>query len=373
MKDTARRLVFKPRSQFSADLQEHLNSYLYASRCYKEGGTILYAKAAFSYLLFFIGYVGLVFTAKSAPVAIFFAFVLTQGMVLVGFNVMHDGAHGSFSRKNWLNWLAGASMDILGGSQSLWRQKHNMLHHTYTNVNGKDDDINLGLLMRLAPQQPWRAWHRVQHLYAPVLYSLFSLYSVGFGDFHKLLTNRISDVQLQARRWWELPYFFLMKSIYVGYSIIIPMQLHSARVTIIFFICIHLLFGFTLSLIFQLAHAVMGVEFPCTDAQSRMPYDWATHQLCSTSNFAVDNTFVRLYTGGLNHQVEHHLFHRVSHVHYHRLSKIVRQTCLEYGLTYHVNPTFFSAIRSHFAFLYQMGRDPGFGRDNPDGTGGPSV
>ncbi|MDF3831549.1 acyl-CoA desaturase [Cupriavidus basilensis] len=350
------RLAFPPRTPFFIELQARVNAYFERNGLRKTGNRRLYLKAALAYLLFAGGYAGLVFYAESLLGAVLFALMLTQGMVLIAFNVMHDGAHGSFSRRPWLNRLAGASMDLLGSSQTLWQQKHNMLHHTYTNVAGKDDDLELGGLMRLSPRQAWRPWHRAQHLYAPLLYSLLTLFLAGFGDFHKLLTNRISDTALQKRAWWELPYFVMTKAAYFGYALVIPMLFHPAWQVLVCFVGIHLLLGFTLSLVFQLAHTVMEAEFPAGDENGRMPYDWAEHQLRTTANFAVGNRLVQFYTGGLNQQVEHHLFHKISHIHYPQLAAIVRRTCQEYGIPYHANRSLTSAIRSHFRFLREMGR-----------------
>lgn len=358
MPSTPRRLAFLPRSEFLKTLQTRVNEYFEQNHLARTGNMHLYSKAIFSYALYIIGYIGLVFYAQSLIAAIFFAFMLAQGMTLVAFNVMHDGAHGSFSKKRWVNWLAGSTMEVLGTSQTLWQQKHNMLHHTYTNVAGKDDDIELGALMRLSPKQEWKPWHRFQFIYAPFLYSLLTLFLASFSDFYKIITNRISDTPLQKRKWWELPFFIGAKLVYVGYALVIPMMLHPVGYVLAFFIGIHLIFGFTLSLVFQLAHTVDLTEFPKEDEDGKMPYDWAEHQMRTTANFAIDNPLVRFYTGGLNQQVEHHLFHKTSHVHYYKLAKIVQDTCVEFDVPYHANPTLTGAIASHFRFLRMMGRKP---------------
>ncbi|MDK2124900.1 fatty acid desaturase family protein [Parachitinimonas caeni] len=353
---TQQRLQFPPRTAFFETLKSRVDGYLQAEGKRPTGNWRLAAKALLALGAMFGGYVWLVFLTDSLWQAVLAAFVMVQGMVLTAFGVMHDGAHGSLSRRRWLNWLAGATMDVLGSSSMLWRQKHNMLHHTYTNVDGKDDDIAIGSLMRFSPSQPRKPWHRLQHWYAPLLYSLLSLYLLFFSDFQKVFTGRIGETALQPRKWWELPYFFSVKLAYFAYALLVPMLLHPWWLVLSFFIGMHLLFGLTLSLVFQLAHTVEGADFPLPDANGLMPYDWAEHQLRTTANFAPGSRLVNFYTGGLNHQVEHHLFHKMSHVHYPAISRIVRDTCREFGIVYHSFGTTRAAILAHFRHLRRMGQ-----------------
>jgi linoleoyl-CoA desaturase len=241
----------------------------------------------------------------------------------------------------------------------LWRQKHNQLHHTYTNIDGKDDDIALGSLMRLSPNQAWKPWHRLQHWYAPFLYSLLSLYLAVYSDWQKFLSGRIGDTPLQQRSTYDWVYFIGTKLAYVGYALVVPMLLHPAWLVIVVFLGIHAVFGLTLSLVFQLAHTVEGPAFPLPEATTgRMSEDWATHQVHTTADFAPRSWLTTFYMGGLNFQVEHHLFHHVNHVHYPAISQIVRETCGEYSVPYHCFPSVREAVASHFKFLRRMGQPP---------------
>lgn len=349
------RLQFPPRSAFFNTLKARVDAYLSEDGRRPTGNWRLFAKALLALTLMFGGYAWLVWGASGWLEGAVAAFVTVQGMVMVAFGVMHDGSHGSMSRRRWVNRLGGATMDILGSSSMLWRQKHNMLHHTYTNVDGRDDDIALGSLMRFSPSQPRRPWHRLQHWYAPLLYSLLSLYLFVFSDFQKVFSGKIGDTPLQPRQWWELPYFFGTKLLYVGYALALPMLFHPPWLVLSYFVAMHLLFGFTLSLVFQLAHTVEGASFPLPDEHGKMPYEWAEHQLLTTANFAPGSRLVNFYTGGLNHQVEHHLFHKVSHVHYPAISRIVRDTCREFGVAYQSFGSVGAAVAAHFRFLRRMG------------------
>jgi linoleoyl-CoA desaturase len=353
------RIIFAPRAPFADALKSRVAAYFSNSGRSERGDWRLLAKTVFAYAILIGSYVSAIWWVQSGWGLLLAAIGMVQGYVLIAFNVMHDGAHGSYSHKNWVNRLAGASMDFMGSSALLWRQKHNQLHHTYTNIDGKDDDLALGQLLRLSPHQPWRPWHRLQHWYAPLLYSLLTIYLAVYSDWHKLITGRIGSTPLMQRRWTDFAYLLATKGFYVGYALVIPMLFHPPWLVLLVFFGIHALFGLTLSLVFQLAHIVEDLQFPLPDpASGRMADDWATHQVRTTANFAPRNWLATFYMGGLNFQVEHHLFHQVSHVHYPAISHIVRETCEEYGVPYRRFGTVREAIGSHFSLLRQMGQPP---------------
>lgn len=352
------RITFSARGPFFETLKSRVDAYFQQTGQRHTGNRLLHFKTVFSYALAGFSYAVLVWGAEQLWTALLAGFCLGQGLVLIAFNVMHDGAHGSYSRKRWVNWLMGSSMEVLGGSQSMWQQKHNVLHHTYTNVDGKDDDIALGSLMRLSPSTPWRPWHRLQHWYAVVLYSLLTLFWLLFSDWHKMIRGKIGDTPLPKRAWWEWPYFVVTKLLYVGYTLVLPAMYHPVSDVLLAFVGVHLLFGLTLSVVFQLAHTVEGAAFPLPGGDGKMADEWAVHQLKTTANFACDNRLVTFYMGGLNFQVEHHLFRKTSHVHYPALSRIVAEACREHGMPYQSFRSVWSAMRAHFRFLKQMGRQP---------------
>jgi linoleoyl-CoA desaturase len=356
---TFQRIGFAPRAPFADALKSRVTAYFADSGRSERGDWRLYAKTAFAYGLLLVSYVSLVWGVQSWWGALLAAFGVLQGFVLIAFNVMHDGAHGSYASKSWVNRLAGASMNLLGSSALLWRQKHNQLHHTYTNIDGKDDDIAIGSLMRLSPNQPWRPWHRLQHWYAPVLYSFFTLYLFIYSDWQKFITRRIGSTPLLPLSWRDWATFLGTKTAYLLYALVVPMLFHPVWLVLLVFLGIHAVFGLTLSLVFQLAHTVEGTHFPQPDPSSgRMADDWATHQLRTTADFAPRNWLATFYMGGLNFQVEHHLFHQVSHVHYPAIRHIVRDTCQEYGVPYHCFASVRAAVASHFRFLRKMGQRP---------------
>ncbi|UCF38122.1 MAG: acyl-CoA desaturase [Acidobacteriota bacterium] len=351
------KISFPTKAVFFRELKKRVDDYFVTSQKKKTGDWRMYSKTAVILALLGTSYTYLVFYADSLLPAIVAAVALAQSFILVGFNIMHDGAHGSYSGNSKVNWVMGFVGDIIGGNQMLWKQKHNILHHTYTNLAELDDDLNTNGLLRLSPHQSRRSWHRFQHFYALPLYSLLTLTWIAYNDFQKFFTGRIGSYQLRKAKPQEVFTLFLMKAFYLTYMLVIPMFFHPVLVVLGFFLFIHLLFGLTMSVIFQLAHTVAGNKFPQPDLESgALNQEWAVHQLETTADFAQNNWFLTWYLGGLNFQVEHHLFTKVCHIHYPALARIVQETCREYAVDYHCHPGLFSALLAHLRFLREMGR-----------------
>lgn len=350
------KITFQPRTAFLDTLKARVEAYFVETGQEQTGNWRLYAKTVVAMLTIISAYSALVFFELPWWAVVIGAFVLCQGYVLMAFNVMHDGAHGSYSRKQWVNTLMGASMDFMGSSQLLWRQKHNSLHHTYTNIDGRDDDISIGPLIRLSPNQEWKPWHRFQHLYAVPLYSLLTLYWLLGSDLYKFITGKIGDTPMNSRTKRQFAYFVVTKIAYFGYALVIPMLFQPVWAVLLVFVGLHMLFGVTLALVFQLAHTVDGTSFPVPDSKTgHLETDWAVHQFNTTANFAPTSRIASFYMGGLNYQIEHHLFHKVSHVHYPHIAHIVQETCREFSVQYLSFPSVLSAMKAHFRFLYQLG------------------
>jgi linoleoyl-CoA desaturase len=109
--------------------------------------------------------------------------------------------------------------------------------------------------------------------------------------------------------------------------------------------------------VFQLAHTVEHTEFPVTDEiTNRLPDEFAAHQIKTTANFATRNKVISWLVGGLNFQIEHHLFPKISHVHYPAISEIVKCVCAEYQLQYIEYPTMRQAVFAHVRFLRRLGK-----------------
>ncbi len=275
----------------------------------------------------------------------------------IGFNVMHDGGHGSFSESKWWSKIASYSSSMLGVSQFMWNMKHNMIHHTYTNVDGVDDDIEIGKLMRMAPTQHRAGFHRFQHIYFVGLYMLMYVFWVFFSDYNKYFSKKIGAMPLKKMTTKDHIQFWQVKVWHLAVFIVLPIIVVGFIPWLIGFLTMSLVSGFILSIVFQLAHTVEDTEFPIADIDSqKLPDEFAAHQIKTTANFATRDKFVNWFVGGLNFQIEHHLFPKISHIHYPAISKIVKEVCRDYNLEYIEYPTVNRAIKAHVNFLKEMGR-----------------
>lgn len=273
----------------------------------------------------------------------------------MGFSVMHDAGHGALSNRPWINRLVFRSLELLGGSSYLWNVKHNVIHHTYANVEGHDDDIDMGVLGRLAPEQPRLPFHALQHFYIWFLYGLMVLKWHFIDDFRVLQRGTIGEKRVPPMKTNDKIIFVGGKLVFLTYAFIIPSIIWGLPLVFAFYLLATFFQGVTMATVFQLAHCIEEAEFPTPDGD-RFEHDWATHQILTTIDFAPRNKLLSWYVGGLNYQIEHHLFPRISHMHYPALAPIVQKTCEEFDLPYQVHPSATQAVRSHFRWLRQMGR-----------------
>jgi linoleoyl-CoA desaturase len=309
---------------------------------------VMLAWAASSHLL-------LVFGDLAAWQRVLLAASLGLAMAGIGFSVMHDANHGSYARGRRANHVLGFTLDLIGGSSYMWRHKHNVLHHTYTNVAPLDVDLGGNALLRFAPDQPHRRVMRFQHLYVWALYAMYPLGWWLFDDFHRLVTGRIDGNAIPRPGVGDVAALLLGKAAFLGWAFILPVAVHPTWRVLPFAAVTVATLGVTLALTFQLAHCVAEADFH--DARGRMPVrDWATHQVTTTVDFARGNRLLGWYVGGLNFQVEHHLFPRVCHVHYPALASIVEETCAAFGVRYTAQPSLRAAIAANVRWLRRLGR-----------------
>ena len=347
------------------ELRKRVQAYFDEKGIKSTGNPHLVTKAAVMIGALVVLYTLLVFftprhmTAFSFPwlLAIFECIVLGGVVAGIGFNVMHDGSHGSFSTKKTMNKMAATSMHMLGADHFMWNMKHNMIHHSFTNVDGVDDDIEAGVMMRMAPTQKRYKLHRFQHIYFWGLYTLLYSFWVFFTDYKKYFTGMIGSVPIKKMGTKEHLTFWAVKLFHAAAYIVVPIIMVGWVYWLVGFLIMSMVAGFVLSIVFQLAHTVEHTEFPTAHVDNNtLPDEFAAHQIKTTANFATENRLISWLVGGLNFQIEHHLFPKISHVHYPAISKIVRTVCSEYELQYIEYPTMRRAIGAHVRFLKLMGR-----------------
>ena len=345
-------------STFHSDLKARVQAYFDRTGHASDGGWAIRLKTAIlgawllgSYLLVLFGGVGPLLAAL-------LTISIGLAMAGIGFGVMHDANHGSYARSPRLNRVMGFSMDLLGASSHVWRHKHNILHHTYTNIAGFDTDIEASSMLRLAPSQQWLRFHRFQHLYIWILYGVFPLKWWFLDDTRELASGKISSHSFPAARGWALVRAVAGKVAFLTWAFAVPILLHPTWKLVPLWLLGVATVGVVTSVVFQLAHCVGRAEFPEAGADGEMQAGWAEHQIATTVDFARRSKVLAWYLGGLNFQVEHHLFPRICHVHYPAVSAIVQDTCRHHGVVYSAEPTLWSALASNLRWLREMGRGP---------------
>ncbi|MCD6068956.1 MAG: acyl-CoA desaturase [Bacteroidetes bacterium] len=353
------RFVGKDKAEFTAALRKNVNDYFREKGISSKGNSKMLLKAVVMLACYLAPFI-LILTVSMSPWAIFpLSVAMGLGMSGIGMSVMHDAAHGSFSKKGWLNKLFTSTMYLIGGNPFNWRVQHNMLHHTYTNIDGHDEDIEPKGSLRLSKQSPLKKVHRFQHIYAFPLYCLMTISRV-FSEFFRLVKyNKAGYTKQQGSTpKKEMVRLVLTKFAYLVLIIGLPMLFSgfSWWMILLGFLVMHAVAGILMSTVFQMAHLVEIAEQPLPDEQGTIHHEWMAHELQTTANFARNSRLFGWMIGGLNYQIEHHLFPSICHIHYPQLSPIVERTAREYGLPYHVNRTFFGAIGSHVRLLRSLGK-----------------
>jgi linoleoyl-CoA desaturase len=351
---------FNHSDRFLKVLRERVDAYFERTGRSKRDSPHMYFKTATILAWFFGAYFLLLFAVSHWWLVLPLAIVLGLALAAIGFNIQHDGGHKSYSKRPWVNKMMAMVLDLMGGSSYMWDWKHNSIHHTYTNITGHDDDIDLGFLARLTPHQRRYWFHRLQGIYLWILYGFLSIKWHFYDDFRTIAVGRIGDKKIPRPKGMELALFIGGKTIFFSMAFVVPMLLHPIWAVLAVYAIAAFVSGIVLGIVFQLAHCVeeAGFPMPVTTAEgaSQMPTDWALHEVQTTVDFSRGNRILGWFVGGLNYQIEHHLFPKICHVHYPEVSKIVEGVCRDFGVRYSTNPTFFSAIASHYRWLSAMGR-----------------
>jgi linoleoyl-CoA desaturase len=340
---------------FSRSLKNNINEYFIRNSKTKTGGKKLGLKAFLLILSLVYFYIQLVFFTPHWFVSVLLCILLGVNLSLIGFNIMHDAGHGTFSSNKKLNNFLSYSLNLLGGNIYLWKLKHNIAHHTYTNIQGEDFDIEVKF-MRLHEEQEFRQYHRYQKYYYILLYGFSYFAWVFYQDFEKYFRQRLS-VSSDPIRFplHEKIIFWVSKLLNLFVLIVIPVY-HVGWLGALGGLLISgTICGLCLAIVFQLAHVVSETNFVSdSPANTTIENEWMIHQLSSTANFATKSRILTWLLGGLNFQVEHHLFPKISHIHYPELNKIVRKTCTDFGIKYNEFSSLSRAFRSHTDVIRSM-------------------
>lgn len=347
---------------FSTTLNKRVGEYFKTKGLSRHANREMVIKTVIMFSLYFLPYgliLGGVVTGGWLIVAVL---IMSIGLSGIGLSVMHDANHGAYSTKPWINNLIGYSLNLVGANAFNWKMQHNVLHHTYTNVHEEDEDISPRGALRLTPHSDWKKMHKYQFIYAWFLYGLMTIVWMTFKDFVRIIRYQKNGLAKKHNANMVNEWIILLgtKMIYVGYIFIIPVLFTPLLwwQIVMGILIMHYIAGFMLAIIFQPAHVIEGTEFPLPDDNNALENNWAVHQLHTTTNFGNNSRWFSWYVGGLNFQIEHHLFPNVCHVHYRHISQIVQETAHEYGLPYKSARTFMQALKGHARLLKQLGLKP---------------
>ncbi len=349
----------KNQQNFAAAVRKNVNDYFKEKGISPTANYAMVLQTIVMLAIYIVPFVLLLTVPMNLWVALGMVILMGLGTAGIGMSVMHDAVHGSYSRKEWINKMFGSSMYLLGSNVFNWKVQHNILHHTNTNIDGFDGDIDSKGPIRLSQSAPYKKFHRYQHIHAFFFYGLMTL-SKLVQDFTQLAEYNKSGITRQLKRSPVGEYIKMVALKLLYLVIFIGLSIYFTEFTwwqvLIGFVIMHWTAGFILSIIFQLAHVVEGADQPLPNADGIVESDWAVHELATTSNFGRNNWLLTWYVGGLNFQIEHHLFPHICHVHYSAISPIVEKTAKEFGLNYNLKPRFRDALKSHIRMLKVLGR-----------------
>jgi linoleoyl-CoA desaturase len=350
------RVAFSRNQVFLKAVRKSVNDYFREQAIAIKGGRSLYIKAALSIPIAIGLYALILFGHYSDWTGLLLCVALGLVLAFVAVNIMHDACHGSYSDRSGINYFLGLSMNAVGSNAFLWKIRHNVLHHTYTNIDGIDHDIANWPMLRQSEAQTRKPIHRFQHIYMFGLYAVTTLYWIFIQDFQKYFSRTIppsTPIKFDVR---EQIIFWITKGFYFFFFVILPIIFFGWIAWLVGFVVMHFAMSLGLITIFQLSHLVELTAIASSESTKLDEIEWAVHELMTTSNYATASKLVTWLVGGLNFQIEHHLFPNVSHIHYFAISRIVRETCREFNLPYNEYPSVFSAIRSHIRHMRNLGR-----------------
>ncbi len=357
MTSAAAKVAFDNGGAFIRDTRREVEAYLSRGHTRLAGAIRLYAKAPVALGLTAASWCVLVLGHPGVAVGALALLGLLGGTMLVAFSVQHDANHGAYSSSRRLNHLVGWSADaLLGFSSYAWRVKHNVAHHTYTNVDGFDDDITQVPLARFMPSQAPRPWYRYQHLYIWPMYLVMGLRWQTVGDIAALARGRVGESRLRFPRGWNLLGLVSGKALFVCWALLVPMLVYPWWAVLGVYAGFAMVSSLIMATTFQLAHCVEEAAFASPDELRAEKRLWAVHEVETTVNFCPRNPVLTWLLGGLNFQIEHHLFPRIPHTHYPHIARIVQRNCELHGVRYSAQPSLWAALRSHTAHLKAMGR-----------------
>lgn len=353
------RVTFNNRTSrdFSKTVKQRVDQYFEVNELSKHANFQMVIKTVVMLSVYLGSYALIISGQFSLGTMWFLTFLMGIGTAGIGFSISHDALHGAYSSNKHVNNFLGYTFNLLGANGYIWKITHNIIHHTYTNIHGHDEDLEIAGFIRLSPHEEYKMIHRFQHILAFFAYSLAMVTWVFIKDYKTFLKTNIGPYDSKNHPLSEWIILFVTKGLYYAYILVLPMLLLDISWIhlLIGFLTLHFTAGVIIGMVFQLAHVVEGTDHPLPDEDNAIDEHWMIHEMMTTNNFARDNKVLCWFVGGLNFQIEHHLFPRICSIHYPAISPIVEKTANEFDIPYNHHKTFFGAIASHYRTLKKFG------------------
>lgn len=356
---------YTAKSPLYATLRKRVGDYFKENKIDHKSSWSVYGRIASIYAIFFLAYYLVHFVSLSSiPLSILFAIMFGVAEALFSMHILHDASHCSVSH-NPLAWkLIMSTFDFLiGGSCYSWLHQHSIGHHLYTNVRGADPDLGEGDVdfRRVSPAQVWRPVYKYQHIYAPLFYGLYS-FKARIMDSEVFIYRINGRIRVGNPSMYNVVTYLLGKVSFITFRFVIPLFFMSLGRLMLTFFLAEFVLGYYLGFVFQVNHVASDLDMMATPLPpapaAKIDEDWAISQIRTTQDYAYNDKITHFFTGGLNHQVVHHLFPTVSQTYLPSITSIVLQTCKEFGVEYKVLPRFMDAFWTHIDHLHTMGQDP---------------
>ncbi|MAQ47675.1 MAG: acyl-CoA desaturase [Flavobacteriales bacterium] len=344
-------------NNFITSLRYEVNKYFSQNQIKKKANLNMYLKCILMLSIYVTPYCLMVLGYVDNSLFWLCWLLMGFGMAGVGMCIMHDGNHNAFSNNRNINKIMGFTLQLLGGTYKNWKIQHNQLHHKYPNVIHHDPDVSPIKLLRFSPDSDYKKIYRFQFIYAWFLYGLMTFSFATIKEFKQLIewsrnkiitTDQFRQLMLELIGWKTMYYFFIL------FIPIIVLNISFLEWFGLFFL-MHFVAGFLLAIVFQTAHIMPDCKHLAYSEKLDLN-TWAVNQLLTTSNYSPNNKVFSWLIGGLNYQIEHHLFPGICHVHYEKLSPIVKRVANDYNLPYHYKENFLQAIIAHGKMLYYLGQ-----------------
>ena len=276
--------------------------------------------------------------------------------LLFAFNFSHDFSHNTIFKSKKANNLCFILIyTLVGAHGEAWKQRHINSHHYAPNVEDYDSDLKISKLIRVIPNSEYFWYHRYQHLYAPFVYTTYSLFWVFIKDFVILFSK---DEYTEIKGFKYHLSFWLQKVTYLTFILVLPIlfSLQNWVIVLVGFLLMHLTQSLFLLFTFFMTHHVEQTEYPTTDKNGFIKTSWLMNQIKSSNDMHPFSETANFILGGFNNHIAHHLFPHYHHIHYPRLNKILYRILLENDIVPN-QTSYWGGITSHLRLLKRMSKN----------------